>query len=350
MFGGRSSEHPISIRSAKSVRQAIDPDRFEVVLLGVGYDGAWHLHSAATMERLERDAAAGAERRVVPVGAEGRLELRTEDGTRVATVDLALPILHGPGGEDGTFQGFLETVGVPYVGSGVLGSSVGMDKDVQKRLLREAQIPVVPFVAAGRSGWERGRDSVRRRALELGLPVFVKPANLGSSVGIRKVKGEAELDAAIDHAFAFDTKVVVEKGVDAREIECAVLGNEEPEASVLGEIIPGEEFYSYEDKYSSASKSRLVIPAPLDETLATSMRALAVRAFQVTECLGMARVDFFLERATSRVFVNELNTIPGFTSISMYPKLWEASGLPYRELLSRILELALQRHERRSRR
>jgi len=270
-------------------------------------------------------------------------------GVSVGRLDVVFPVLHGTYGEDGTVQGLLELADIPYVGAGVLGSALGMDKDVQKRLLQAAAIPVVPFVATRRPVWDGDTDRMSARMLALGLPLFVKPANLGSSVGITKVKTAEALPAAIATAFEYDTKIVIEKGLDAREIECAVLGNESPEASVPGEICPQAEFYSYEAKYLDTHGALLQIPAVLSAPQTAQVRELAVRAFQLLECAGMARVDFFLERGTEALYVNEINTIPGFTSISMYPKMWEASGLPYRALISRLIALAQDRHQQRRR-
>jgi D-alanine-D-alanine ligase len=259
-------------------------------------------------------------------------------------VDVIFPVLHGTFGEDGTIQGLLELADVPYVGAGVLASSAGMDKDVMKRLFREAGLPVVPWELALRRDWENNPASVRKRIEKrLRYPLFVKPANLGSSVGITKVHKPEELQAAMDLAAQYDRKILVEKAIDAREIECAVLGNDNPEASVPGEIIPVNEFYDYEAKYIKEG-SELVIPARLSPRQSKRAQELAVRAFQAIDCAGMGRVDFLLDRKSGRIFVMEINTIPGFTPISMYPKLWEASGLPYSKLLDRLVELALERH------
>jgi D-alanine-D-alanine ligase len=239
-------------------------------------------------------------------------------------------------------QGFFEILGVPYVGSRVLGSAIGMDKDVHKRLLRDAGLPIVPFVVARESEWRRAPQSVREKVEPLGSRVFVKPANLGSSLGISRVTEPEQLDQAIEEALRYDRKIVVERAVDAREIECAVLGNDEPRASLPGEIAPGDEFYSYHDKYSDKSTARLLVPAPLSAELTEAVQRMAADVFRVLELRGMARVDFFLERNTEVLFVNEPNTLPGFTSISMYPKVWEASGLPNTELVTRLIELAME--------
>lgn len=350
IFGGRSSEHEISIRSAQSVANAIDRRRFGLVLIGIDRVGRWRLHDERTFAALRGDSGAGHLTEVIPASRDGRLQLVPwPDPDRAGPqIDVVFPVVHGTFGEDGTLQGLLDMFDVPYVGAGVLGSAIGMDKDVQKRLLRDAQVPVVPFEVSTRHEWKSEPERVRRRVRQLGLPLFVKPANLGSSVGITMVREEGGLDAAIEHALRYDTKVVVEHGVNAREIECSVLGNEMPEASVPGEIVPGETFYSYADKYGAQSAARLIIPAALAEDVAAEIRRLAIRTFQVLELSGMARVDFFLERNTGRVYVNEVNTIPGFTSISMYPKLWEASGLSFRDLIGRLLDLAVARHRVRA--
>jgi D-alanine-D-alanine ligase len=261
---------------------------------------------------------------------------------------VILPIIHGTGGEDGCIQGFLELAGVPYVGSGVLGSALLMDKDVAKRLLRAEGIPVVPWIAARAQDIAAGAEAVADAAIrELGLPAFVKPASLGSSVGVSKAKNRAQLVAALRHAARYDEKVMVERAVDAREVEVGVLGDEEPEASVVGEIVPKREFYDYESKYVDED-TELLVPAPLDEATAERARALALRAFRALEGAGLARVDFFLDRQTGELFLNELNSLPGFTEVSMYPRLWRAAGVSSTALLDRLIELALARHRRRA--
>ncbi|MGD0946079.1 MAG: D-alanine--D-alanine ligase [Candidatus Binatia bacterium] len=350
--GGRSGEHEISLRSARSIVDAIDRDRYRVSLIGIDHSGRWHLLDQPAFRRLT-DAAlpalngTGSEVMLLPTPTMGTLLEREKPGTPLGKLDVIFPVLHGPYGEDGTVQGLLELADIPYVGAGVLGSAVGMDKDVQKRLLRGAGVPVVPFVVTTRARWSADAVTVSAQACGLGLPLFVKPANLGSSVGITKVKAVDDLAAAVANALDYDNKVLIEKGIDAREIECAVLGNEDAQASVPGEICPKAEFYSYEAKYVDENGATLLIPAPLTEAEATTVRKLAVQVFQLLDCAGMARVDFFLERGTGQWYVNELNSIPGFTTISMYPKLWEASGLPYRELIGRLIDLALERHAQR---
>jgi D-alanine-D-alanine ligase len=265
--------------------------------------------------------------------------------------DVVLPILHGPNGEDGTMQGLMELANVPYVGSGVLGSALCMDKDVAKRVLRDAGIPVVPFLTVKRSAFQRDQKTfLDQAAKEFGYPYFVKPANMGSSVGVGKVKNEKEALEKFNKAFDYDSKVLVEKAVAARELECSVLGNDRPEASIVGEIVPLGEFYSYESKYVDENGAELLIPAPnLTASEIQEIQELAIRAFSALECAGMARVDFFKDKNTGELFLNELNTIPGFTPISMYPKLWDASGLPYPKLIDRLIELACERHEEKLR-
>ncbi len=262
-------------------------------------------------------------------------------------LDVLFPVLHGPYGEDGTIQGLLELADIPYVGAGVLASALAMDKAVSKRLLAQAGIPVVPWIAVLRRDWRREPERVAARVeREIGYPCFTKPANLGSSVGITKVHHAGELAAAMDEAARHDRKIVIERGIDARELEVSVLGNDDPVASVVGEIVPCHEFYDYEAKYVD-DRSALLIPAPISPEEAATIQRLAVEAFRLIDAAGMARVDFFLERGTGRIYLNEINTIPGFTAISMYPKLWEASGLSFRDLVTRLIELALERHAER---
>jgi D-alanine-D-alanine ligase len=348
LFGGRSAEHEVSLQSARNVIDAIDRERFEVVAIGIDKSGRWLLPELSrllldeTDPRLVRLNTASDHVALVPTGS-GRL-VDVERGGSLGSVDVVLPILHGPFGEDGTVQGLLKLAGVPFVGSGVLGSAVGMDKDVMKRLLREAGLPVVDF-RAFRQG---AAIDLQNLVDTLGLPLFVKPANLGSSVGVGKARDTDELAAAIEEAFRFDTKILVEAFVEAREIECAVLGNDLPEASVLGEIVASHEFYSYEAKYIDEKGAQLIVPAELPEDDALRIRAMAIEAFRVLGCAGMARADFFYA-GPGRILVNELNTIPGFTRISMYPRLWQASGVSYTALISRLIDLALERHTREER-
>ncbi len=349
IFGGKSGEHEVSIQSAKSIFDALDREKYEPILLGVDKKGVWHLGSDAAFilnhqnpRLIALNALAPA---VLPVdtgGGELALVSR-ESGSSLAKVDVFFPIMHGTFGEDGSLQGLLRLLDAPFVGASVLGSAVGMDKDVMKRLLRDAGLPIPRFETVR----DHANTPERRTAVleSLGLPVFVKPCNLGSSVGISKVKRAEDLGRAIEEALAFDSKVIIEEVVRGREIECAVLGDEAPEASVLGEIVPTHEFYSYEAKYIDENGARLKIPADLPQWMSDRIRGLAVEAFKVLECAGMGRVDFFL-REDGTALINEINTLPGFTRISMYPKLWEASGLSYPRLLDRLIQLALERHRK----
>ena len=318
--GGRSSEHDVSLRSAASVSEGLDPRRYDVVSITIDAAGRW-------------TDAAGAEVHLTPGG-----------GGPLAS-DVVFPVLHGPFGEDGTVQGLLELANVPYVGAGVLGSAVGMDKAVMKTMFAAAGLPIVPHITVLRREWERDSTGITVRvASNLAYPVFVKPANLGSSVGISKAKSDTEFTAAMTLALQFDRKIVIEAGVaSAREIECAVLGNDDPVTSLPGEIVPSGEFYDYTAKYIDGSSTE-IIPAILTDAQVREVRRLAVAAFQAVDGAGLSRVDFLLSRDTGALFLNEVNTMPGFTTISMYPKMWEASGLPYSTLLDRLIALALERH------
>lgn len=356
LFGGRSAEHEISVISARSVMDALDPERYEVVPIGVTKQGHWQLIpggppalAPGSVEALpEVTDRSGPE---VALDQEpGSQTLVAEDGSRTP-IDVVFPVMHGPHGEDGSIQGFLEMAGVPYVGAGVLASAVGMDKAVQKVLFRAAGIPVIEHEVVHEREWEEDPEAVEARAAHLGYPLFAKPSTLGSSVGVTKVHETGGLRGALEEAFRYGRKALLERSVEGgREIEVAVLGNDEPVASVAGEIVPrGHEFYSYEAKYLDEEGAELIIPAPIPaETLEEAQR-LAVAGFLALDCAGLARVDFFL-RQTGGLLVNEINTIPGFTQISMYPKLWEASGLSYPELIDRLVELALERHERERKR
>ena len=366
LFGGRSGEHEVSLTSAASVFKALDPAKYEVVPVGITREGRWRVGPGAfgLLTDATGEDAAQQTASLQAVLAEGRAVTPSVDPTGPkllplaesspalharSEVDVVFPVLHGTFGEDGTIQGLLELADVAYVGAGVLASSAGMDKDVMKRLFRDAGLPVLPWELVLRKDWEKDPAGVRKRLEKrLRYPFFVKPANLGSSVGITKVHKPKELKAAMDLAAQYDRKILVEKGIDAREIECAVLGNDNPEASVPGEVIPINEFYDYEAKYIKEG-SELLIPARLSPRQVKRVQELAVRAFKAIDCGGMGRVDFLLDRKSGRIFVMEINTIPGFTPISMYPKLWEASGLPYSKLLDRLIELALERHRDKTR-
>lgn len=371
LYGGRSGEHEVSLASAAAVFAHLDRTRYEPVPIRIEKDGRWSLaeRPPATMSagevieqsRLEsaRPARPGREVHLVPhPTAETILSIdrspgRSDDDSNRAIVtglnlDVIFPVLHGPYGEDGTIQGLLELASIPYVGSGVLASAVGMDKGMMKVVFAAHGLPVCPYTVVRAHEWDARRDAVLETLTrELGYPMFVKPANLGSSVGISKAKDRESLAAAIDLARGFDRRVIVEAAVpEAREIECAVLGNDAPEASVPGEVIPSREFYDYEAKYMDAA-SQTVIPADLPDATAADVRRMAIEAFRVLDCAGMARVDFLLSRRDGSIVVNEINTIPGFTTISMYSKMWEASGLAYPELLDRLIALARERHDSR---
>ena len=343
IYGGRSGEHEVSIASAASVFRYLDPARYDAVPIKIAKDGQWQIEAAAPKSISAADVHA--ERQTLPAaGTPEAIEPTRAFADR--QIDVVFPVLHGPYGEDGTVQGLLELANVPYVGAGVLGSAVGMDKAVMKTLFIAHGLPVCPYITVIRREWDRDAASISIRVEdELHFPVFVKPANLGSSVGISKAKTAHEFDRAMHLAFEFDRKVVIEAAVpNAREIECAVLGNDEPQASVPGEIVPSREFYDYAAKYLEADGSVSLIPAPLDPETTTQIQRLSIAAFRAIEGTGLARVDFLISRDTGATYVNEVNTMPGFTTISMYPKMWEASGLAYPQLLDRLITLAFERH------
>lgn len=362
IFGGRSGEHEVSLMSARNIMEALDKSRYEVVPIGISKAGRWILSGDPLAALTQGVEAAGG----LPVALPGdptipsllpTLPERSTSAppagdtraTDPADVPVFFPVLHGPMGEDGTIQGLLELAEVPYVGCGVLASAAGMDKAVAKALFAQAGLPVVPGLVVLRSRWEREPAAIIAEVeATLGYPCFIKPANLGSSVGVSKAKDRTSLAAALGEACRFDRKILAEQAVHAREIEVSVLGNEDPVASLPGEIIPGGEFYDYQDKYFDG-KAQLCIPAELTAAQTADVQAMAVQAFRAVEGCGMARVDFFQDRGSGQFFVNEVNTIPGFTRISMYPKLWEVSGLPYGGLLNRLIDLALERFSDRQR-
>ncbi|MEW5956317.1 MAG: D-alanine--D-alanine ligase [Chloroflexota bacterium] len=345
IFGGRSGEHEVSLTSAKGIMSAIDQTRYEVVPIGITKTGEW-LTGGDVHQRL-LEAAAG---HPVIVSARERIEPAAESALALpieatGPLDVVFPVLHGPFGEDGTVQGLFELVGVPYVGAGVMASAAGMDKAICKDIFRAHGLPIVIHRVFLRRQWQADPASVLTECeTAMPYPMFVKPANLGSSVGIHKAKNQAELWAGLDDAARYDRKLIVEQGLEARDIEVSVLGNDDPIASVPGEIIPSREFYSYAAKYLDNS-SELLIPAPLSPEHTGLIQNLAVLAFQALDCSGLARCDFLLEKSSGEVFINEVNTMPGFTPISMYPKLWAASGISYTELIDRLIELALERFE-----
>ena len=346
LFGGRSVEHEVSLASATSILKALDPTRYEVALVAIDPEGRWHLGTPT----LPPEAGVSGREVTLPavpgestlVGAGG------ESMGPAGRLDVVFPVVHGTGGEDGSLQGLLELAGVPYVGAGVLGSALQMDKEVSKRLLRAAGVPVTPWLAIRVEELKSDPALPARRALDaLGLPVFVKPACLGSSVGISKVETQAQLVPALREGARYDSKLLVERAIDGREIEVAILGSRPPEASVPGEIRTRREFYDYEAKYVDED-TELLVPAPLSEEETATVRQIAVRAFETLEGDGLGRVDFLLERGTGQFFVNEVNSLPGFTEVSMFPRMWKASGLSYPALLDRLIELALERHRERS--
>lgn len=352
LFGGKSAEHEVSLISAKNIIEALDKEKYEVVLIGIDKTGEWRLRDGysylmhADNPKLIQLQEVKDSLALVP--QKNRKELVHCSDNKLQNslqLDVIFPVLHGTHGEDGTVQGLLKLANIPFVGAGVLGSAIGMDKDVMKRLLRDASIPVACFLTI--HDFRRSQYPFEKIVEEIGLPFFVKPANSGSSVGIAKIKNKEEFAGHMDHAFLFDTKVLVEEYIQAREIEVSVLGNQDPVVSLPGEIIPLHEFYSYEAKYLDDDGARFHIPVSLPETIAEKIQMLAIQAFRVLCCEGMARIDFFLKE-NGDIYLNEINTIPGFTKISMYPKLWAASGLSYSALLDRLIALALERHERES--
>ena len=361
LFGGRSGEHEVSLRSARSVMAALNRDRYEIVPIGITKEGRW---VATDVDALASGLVAGDARSatLLPEPADASLmavdhapgDPAASSISVMTTLDVVFPVLHGPYGEDGTVQGLLELAGVPFVGAGVVGSAVGMDKAIFKQVMIAAGLPVLPWVLCTRNQWRREPDAVIA-AVESALPypVFTKPANLGSSVGISKCRNRDELRAGLDEAARFDRRLVVEQGIHrARELEVAVLGNDEPVASVVGEVRPHHEFYNYVAKYmvepGSEDEAELIIPAELVPGQAETIRELAVRAYKAIDCAGLGRVDLLLDDRTGQIYLNEINTIPGFTTISMYPKLWEATGLSYGELLDRLVDLALERHQEKA--
>ena len=364
IFGGRSGEHEVSVRSARSVIEAFDRERYEVVPISISKEGRWlsPAESAALLPESARGLLPanvnGADEALTIVGDPSRrglhrLESAGGGGAAAQRLDVVFPVMHGTYGEDGTIQGLLEMAGFPYVGCGVLASSCGMDKVTMKALFREAGLPICKHVWFLRGEWERERERVRERVeSEIGYPCFVKPANLGSSVGISRAADAESLKRAVELAAVYDRKIIVEEGLDVREIECAVMGNDEPEASLPGEYVVHDEqakFLDYTEKYSSTGHVEFVVPAPISKRLAEKIRRNAVRAFKAIDGAGFARVDFFLRRDNGKLLINELNTIPGLTDVSGFPKMWEASGVPFNKVLDRLVELAFERHAEKSR-
>lgn len=344
VFGGQSAEHDVSLQSARLVLDSLDPERFEVVPIGITHAGRFVM-GGDPMRALRGESQPGAAQASLRPAHEQELQL-TEATGEMGRLDVVFPVLHGPHGEDGTLQGLLELAGLPYVGAGVLGSAVSMDKAVMKMIFLQAGLPVAPYRLLLRS--ELGDpELVAERLLGLRYPLFVKPCNLGSSVGISRVAQPEELPAALVAASRYDRRIIVEQGLRARELECGVIGNDQPEASVVGEVISSGVFYDFTAKYDGSSS--LKIPAELPESVAERVRGYALRAFQAVDAAGMARVDLFYDEAAGEVYLNEINTIPGFTAFSMFPLLWQATGVPPRQLCARLVDLALQRHAERNR-
>lgn len=362
IFGGKSGEHEVSLASAQSVARAIDKEKHDVVLIGITKEGRWlagdhvlkQLAAANPAPLLASNSSHNHASAAAEIKTVSSQELVPRDAERgamstsspLASIDVAFPLLHGPFGEDGTVQGLLELAGVPYVGAGVAASAVGMDKALMKAIFRANGLPVADFMVILRREWEsQPEETIRRIESAFGYPCFVKPANLGSSVGVTKAHNWDELAQALATAAQFDRKLLAERAAeDAREIECSVLGNDEPIASLPGEVVPKREFYDYAAKYKAEAGTDLIVPADLSAELTREVQELAVRVFRTIDCSGMARVDFFVERRTNKILVNEINTIPGFTAVSMYPKMWEKSGLSYSALIDRLIQLALDRH------
>lgn len=358
IFGGRSGEHEVSLASAESVMANLDRDIYEVVPIGITKEGSWLLGTEPrTLVAAEQSASYEAgleEATTVTLTGDPRLRrlISVENGEELGNrgaLDVIFPVLHGTYGEDGALQGLLEMANVPYVGCGVLGSALGMDKEKMKLVFQAVGLPVGDYLVYRRNQWERSPESILDAVEQrLGYPCFIKPVNLGSSVGVNKAHDRTELEHAINVAAEYDHKIIIERGINCREVECGVLGNDEPIASVVGEVLSSNEFYDYRAKYLDG-KSQVVIPADIPHATAEEVRRQAVQAFLALDLSGLARVDFFIEKETGKVYINEVNTLPGFTSISMYPKLWEASGLPYAQLMDRLIELAMERHADRQR-
>lgn len=365
IFGGRSGEHEVSLRSARALIDSMDPKKYEAVPIAIAKDGRWLAPAQAvgmlpreTAKLITNEVASEARQPSALIGdPSGNNGLQTGtsagDASEAGTLDVVFPVLHGTYGEDGTIQGWLEMVGIPYVGCGVLASSCGMDKVTMKALFREAGLPVGKYTWFLRKEWDRDRGAVLKRvARQVGFPCFVKPANLGSSVGISRAVNKASLERAIDLAARYDRKVIVEEGLDAREIECAVIGNEAPEASLPGEYVVHDRsaaFLDYTEKYTDTGHVKFVVPAPLSKAMTSRIRRLAVQAFKSLDGAGLARVDFFLRRDNGELLINELNTMPGLTDVSGFPKMWEATGVPFGQVIDRLIQFALEQHQEKSR-
>ena len=351
IFGGKSGEHEVSFCSATSIIKAINKDKYTVIPIGITKEGRWISPQDSELA-LQSGKIEGKSTVVLLNDPSGNALIRTDNNQRLEKnsnlerIDIIFPILHGPHGEDGTIQGLLEIANIPYVGSGVAASAISMDKDFMKIIFQQKNLPILKWMTIKRKEWQKNKEkilSLIRNDFE--YPLFVKPANLGSSVGITKVHKKEELEKAINLASSYDSKILIEEGLeDVREIECAVLGNDEPRASVVGEVRPAGEFYDYDSKYIDGG-TQLIIPAELPDDVSKKVQEIALRAFKAVDAVGMARVDFFVSKKENKIYLNEINTIPGFTSVSMYPRLWVASGMPYSELIDRLIQLALERHQ-----
>jgi D-alanine-D-alanine ligase len=353
LYGGRSGEHDVSLCSAASVVSMLDKSKYEIIAIGVDRDGTWHVQNHpeiiehkdfGKIMKLDKSSTW----LLNHFDKKNKLVCYNIETEKKIEADIVFPVMHGTNCEDGTLQGLLQLAMVPFVGADAAGSVIGMDKDIAKRLLASSGIPVVDWVAIKNSEWIKNPKSILETVKnKIGIPLFVKPSNTGSSVGVVKVKKIDDLSAAIEFAFKYDNAILIEKAISAREIECAVLGNDQPEASILGEVIPKHEFYSYEAKYIDADGASLLIPADISEEISEQIKNCAVKAFSILNCCGMARVDFFLDKTNGNFYLNEINTLPGFTSISMFPKLWEYSGTGYSELLDILIELGFEKHRQR---
>lgn len=348
VFGGRSGEHEVSIISAKNIMEAMDKDKYEIIPIGITKDGRWLTGEKAT-EGFQNNDYSGLEEVNLNTksGSKELLNLKSDGSYTKLEVDIFFPALHGPFGEDGTIQGLFEMANVPYTGCGVMASSVGMDKLTTKALLDEAGIPVIPYLGFNKHTWDENPDEVMHRVLsELELPVFVKPSNMGSSVGVSKVKKRADLRKAIEFALEFDHRILVEKALNIRELECSILGNDDPKASRVGEVLVGGEFYDYNDKYVNGV-SKTQVPADIKPQLEKNIQAQCIKAYKLIDGAGLSRCDTFYCKNTGEIYINEINTFPGFTSISMYPKMWEASGISYANLIDKIIDFGFEKYEQK---
>ena len=348
VFGGRSGEHEVSIVSAKNIIEAIDRDKYEVIPIGITKEGKW-LSGEHAIEAFQSGDYSGLTEVTLNTTSGSNELIHLSRGTyEKLHVDIFFPALHGPFGEDGTIQGLFEMANVPYTGCGVLSSSVGMDKLITKAIWEQAGLPIIPYIGINKKAWDLNPNEVIRKIEnELDYPIFVKPANMGSSVGISKVKNRENLGEAINLASQFDHRILVEKGLEVRELECAVLGNEEPHIAHVGEVLVGGEFYDYNDKYIDG-KSSTQVPADIPQSLERKVQDMALKAYKVLDCSGLARVDVFYDKKTHNLYLNEINTMPGFTAISMYPKMWQESGIPYAELIDKIIKLGFEKHAQKN--